>query len=221
MKRLKQALLLLGIGLLLACCGNVTEAEQETGEEDTRTLDAGNIQLHGEHCDLLRVADQGRFMLVKLNKGEWIIRVAVPLSNNKTWDVWTKELNNGNFLAPDQEYDACMSNMELQLIAANGKVLPCKMELTGDNVESLLSSESEATEEVTARSHETGTFEKMKSIFDQIAGIVIQNMNLDEIQHSVSANSLGEDAETINFEEIYNQAKKTYDETTKENADGK
>ncbi len=221
MKTLKQAMLLLGICLFMVSCGNVTETEQEIGEEDTKTLDAGNVQLLGEHSYLLQVADQARFMLVQLNKGEWIIRVAIPLSNTKTWNVWTKELNNGNFLAPDQEYDACMSNMEVQLVAANGKTIPCKMELTGDNVESLLSSESEATEEITAKSHETGTFEKMKAIFNQIASISIQNMNLDEIQHSVSFNSLGADSEEINFEEIYNNAKKTYDETTKQNTDKK
>lgn len=217
MKRIKFFAICFCVCCLLYSCGNTTESTEESGTEETRMLMPADVILDGEHHDLLAVSENPRLILTNINKGEWIIQVVVPMTNTKTWDVWTKELNDGSTLAPNLEYDACMSNLLFTLLDKSGKPIECKMELTGDNVESLLSAESEASEEVSAKTYKTGTYSAMKAIYDQIAGISIQNMELDKIQHSVMTNSLGVDAEDINFDEIYKQAKRTYDETTREN----
>lgn len=203
-------LLLMAFCLFGACNSKSTDSTNNDSKDETRNITQNNVILIGKHAGLIKVMGNAQLILTPANNGNWKIQVLIPMSNAKTWNDWNREMNEKQELAPNLEYEACMSSMRIALISANGD--SCQMKTTGDHIESLLTSEIIVTEDFLAESATSGDYKTMKAIFKQTKKIAFVNMDLNVVERSVASNTLGADSENINFEEIYKQAKRTYDE---------
>lgn len=190
-------------GLSMACGNKQTESSPE-GPEETITIAADHIQLSGKHSYLIKTAGDAQVMLTNCNKGEWEIEFYLPLNNTQTWDQWKSATPS------DTDYDAAMSKIEVQFLKADGSLLDYKLEHNEDNIESLLSAEEISTENFFVKTYATGTYTEMKSIFSQIKGISISNMELDQIERTPETQSLGEDENLIDFDGIRENAQEEY-----------
>ena len=201
------------LGGLTIACGNKQTESSPDGPEETITITADHIQLSGRHSDLIKTAGDAQVMLTNCNKGEWEIELYLPLSNTQTWDQWKSAM------PIDTDYDAAMSKIEVQFLKENGSPLGCKLEHNEDNIESLLSAEMISTETFSVKTYATGTYSEMKSFFSQIKGISISNMELDQIERTPETQSLGEDENLINFDDIRANAQEEYQKAVEDGKD--
>lgn len=190
-------------GLAMSCGNKQTESSPE-GPEETITIAADHLQFAGRHSYLIKSAGDAQVMLANCNKGEWKIESYLPLNNTQTWDQWKSAI------PIDTDYDATMSKMQVLFLKDDGTPLDCKLEHNEDNIESLLSAEEISTEMFSVKTYATGTYAEMKSIFSQIKGISISNMELDQLERTPETQSLGEDENLINFDDIRENAQEEY-----------
>ena len=212
-------LFLLASCMFWACNSNASDSTDNESKDETKIISANKIQCEGKHADLIKVMEDAQLILAPADNGTWKIQLLIPMSNVKNWNDWNREMNEKQELPPNLEYEACMGMMRLALIASNGDTLNCPMTPVGDYIESLLTSEIMVTEDFLAESTTSGDYKTMKAIFKQTKKIAFTHMDLNIVERSVANNTLGADSENINFDEIYKQAKRTYDEEMRKPAD--
>ena len=194
------------------CQSNSATSTDANSTEESFTISKQNIHCSGKHASLIKIEGDAQVILSETPDKNWKIQLLVPISNTKNWNDWNREMNESGELAPDLEYEACMGRFRVVFLNSKGDSIACPMQPEGDHIESLLSSEIIVNEDFMAQSTISGDYKKMKAIFKQIKKIAFVDMELNIVKRSVASNTLGADSENIDFDEIYRQAKRTYDE---------
>ena len=173
---LNRICLVAAVGIAFSSCGG-------SKQEEVKYVSFDGIS--GEHAELLEVSDSVKVMLVNPSGDEWEVRALIPITNTMSWsDVPDTDPNAKEYYKPK------MGNLSVEYLDKNGSELDCRVNPSWDVVESVLSSNKEKTENMSA--HEMwggGSYKDKKALFDKVASVKLSRAELSKVFSASTSSS--------------------------------
>ncbi|MGN0235385.1 MAG: hypothetical protein ACI4BD_03575 [Paludibacteraceae bacterium] len=159
-------------------------AIKEQPKEESKSIPMSSVVLKGKHANLFKgEGDSCKVSLVQAN-GDWQVRVKMTIANKKSY----------NQLSDKSKYKRELGSITGELINASDVELTSLDISTGD-WDMLVAEEAGAQQVMSMKTYTYHhyTYEKAKEIYDNVAGIELSNIELDEKEKSDTMESIYDD----------------------------
>lgn len=173
---LNRICLVAAVGIAFSSCGG-------SKQEEVKYVSFDGIS--GEHAELLEVSDSVKVMLVNPSGDKWEVRALIPITNTMSWsDVPDTDPNAKEYYLPK------MGNLSVEYLDKNGSELDCRVNPSWDVVESVLSSNKEKKENMSAQEMwGGGSYKDKKALFDKVASVKLSKAELSKVFSASTSSS--------------------------------
>ena len=177
------------VSFLCACGGGgQSQSQQQSNQqpqEESKTLPATSVVLKGKHANLFKVSgDSYKVSLVQVNE-DWQVRVKMSIANKKSY----------NQLSDKSKYERELSSIGGMLLNESDVEL-ASLDISTEDWDMLVGEEVDAQQKMIMRTYKYNhyTYEKAKEIYDKVAGVELNGIELKEAERkSNSSESLIDD----------------------------
>ena len=169
---------------MICACGGHSQSKQQP-QEESKTLPATSVVLKGKHANLFKVSgDSYKVSLVQVNE-DWQVRVKMSIANKKSY----------NQLSDKSKYEREFSSIGGMLLNESDVEL-ASLDISTEDWDMLVAEEVDAQQKMIMRTYKYNhyTYEKAKEIYDKVAGVELNGIELKEAEKkSTSSESLIDD----------------------------